>query len=94
MTCKRKIKYGYAIFWYDMFRPSSLKDALEMVQSILPDLRKLAQWENEGKVQAESMGCSPLGIQGIEVLDKSIEPQLRKLKLLVYFDNDEEEAEV
>jgi hypothetical protein len=81
----------YQVFWNNLIAASSLKDALKIVLSILADLKKLVEWEREGKIRGECVDCSPDGRQGIEVLDESIEPQLRKVSLVSCLEHDEEE---
>lgn len=88
---KRTTIREYQIFWHDSIAVSSLREALEIVQSIFADLQKLVQWENDGKIRGECMDCSPFGTQRIEVLDESIEPQLRKVSLVSCLEYDEEE---
>lgn len=91
-SCKRKVR-EYQILWHNMISAESIKEVLEIVESILSDLRILALWEKEGKIEAECLDYSP-SIQGITVLDESIEPELRKISLVNCFeDNEDEEAE-
>jgi hypothetical protein len=91
---KRTAVCEYQIFWHDLVAFDSLRDALKTLRLILPDLEKLSEWEKEGKVRAECMGCSPFGTQRIEVLDKSVESQLRKVKIVDCYDVDEEAEKI
>ena len=82
----------YKICWHNLIVAHSVKEAVELVQSILEDLKKLEQLEKEGKIKGECMGALP-SIQQIVVLDKSIEPELRKISLVGCLEYEMEEDE-
>jgi hypothetical protein len=86
--------------WPDHIAADSIKEALEMIESILPDLKKLAQLEKEGKIMGECLDpyrckcCDSLpNLQAIDVLDESIEPELKKINLVDFLgEYDDEDA--
>ena len=83
----------YEIVWHNMIVASSVNEAVQQVQLILEDLKKLEQWEKEEKIRGECMNASP-SIQRIVVLDESIEPELKKIGIVGYFELEIEEDEI
>lgn len=82
----------YQIHWHNLIVAHSVKEAVRLVQSILEDLKKLEQLEKEGKIKGKCLDASP-SIQQIVVLDKSIEPELRKISLVGCLKYETEEDE-
>lgn len=82
----------YQICWHNLIVAGSVKEAVEMVKSILGDLQRLAQWEKEGKIKGECTSVSP-SIQEIVVLDESIKPELEKISFVSCFEYEVEEKD-
>jgi len=83
---------NYEISWHNPIVANTISDAYNKVKSILADLEKLVKWEREGKINAECGDSSP-SFQSIEVLDKSIEPELQKISIVSCYEVEDEDSD-
>jgi hypothetical protein len=60
---------------------NSIEEAHKGVKAILEDLDKLLKFEQEGKIRVEC-GCDSPSFMFVYVLDKSILPEIRKIKIV------------
>ncbi len=68
------------ISWHNPIVADSIEEAHKKAKAILEDLDKLLKFEQEGKIGAEC-GCASPSFMFVYVLDKSILPELRKIKI-------------
>jgi hypothetical protein len=85
------INKTYEISWRDPVVANTIAEAYDQIKSILENLKKLVQWEQEGKISAECGDSSP-SFQCIVVLDASIEPELQKIGIVSFYQIDDEEV--
>lgn len=66
---------------------NSAKTALQKIKPVVAELKRIAQWEKEGKIRGEDVDSR--GFQYIKVLDDSVEPKLNAMDLVICFETDE-----
>jgi hypothetical protein len=89
----QRIYCTHEIDWHNLIVADSIAEAHRYVKSILEDLEKLLKFEQEGKIKAEC-GCDSPSFQIINVLDKSIEPELQRLAIVSCHQTDTDEIEL
>lgn len=67
---------------------NSAEEAYQKIKPIAKELKKLALWEKEGKIKGDGH-IDPRGFQDIQLIDESIEPELRQMQLIYIFEMDE-----
>ncbi len=88
----KPVKLNYELSWRNAIVANSISEAYDQCKVILADLEKLVKWEKEGKISAECGDSSP-SFQMLEVLDKSIEPELQKVGIVCWYETEVDEYE-